>query len=280
MKIVNKHFLKAGGLLAALLVTLLTPGLGRADPLAVTVPAGYDLFQTVSSGTSYMGINFQGVPLGTFNFGGSIGTKTVDNTDTIVQRLNDATPGNNGITGLAIQALQLVSTTEVSLVPFGGSGVGYLYVTLDSNKTVTGGTDPTTGLARNTMQIFSATSGVGGTFNSYLDFNVDFSASLGGPILGTAQEMKLTTLGALWSPTPAPGSLVIDGVNKVVPLPVGDVNFYPCVDPATSLAVTCVHDASGAGHHTVKPAPEPSTFALFGAGLALFGYSRRKTIRS
>ena len=84
MKIFNKHFLKAGGLLAALLVTLLTPGLGRADVLK-----GYDFFQTDISSSS-LGIPFQGVPIGTCT-AGSCGTvpngTIVGNTDTIVHPL-------------------------------------------------------------------------------------------------------------------------------------------------------------------------------------------------
>src|SRR5438105_138265 len=66
------------GLLAALAV----PSVSRADN---RVAPGWDLFAT-QPGTSFMGVPFTGVPLGTFNFGGTIGTQPTGDTDTIVQR--------------------------------------------------------------------------------------------------------------------------------------------------------------------------------------------------
>ena len=74
---------------------LAQPSESRAD--TPPVDAGYDLFTTVPSETSYnfggaIGTqNLMGVPLGTYNFGGSIGTQSVPYTDTIVQRMSDVT---------------------------------------------------------------------------------------------------------------------------------------------------------------------------------------------
>ena len=249
MTIFNKHFLKAGGLLTAMLVTLLTPGLSWA------VPAGSDYFQTDPS--SYwrldgIPIPFQGVDVSGQNY------------DTVVQRTNAVTV-NGGITGLAIQTLQLVDPN------YFGVGIN-LYATLATNQSgLTGGT--MNGLAPNTMQINGVTSG-SGTFNSYLDFNVDFYSSTAldfsnptgtGTLVGTS-EVMLTALNVAWSSTvtPAGGSSICPpnyiGCHGVIPVLTGN-GFNP-----TPFYET---------------APEPSIFALFGAGLALFGYSRRKTaIRS
>src|SRR5256885_156155 len=62
-------------------------GAANASPV---VNPGFELFQSVT-GTTFGGVAFQGVPIGTFNFGGTIGVKAVGGTDTIVQRLAPAT---------------------------------------------------------------------------------------------------------------------------------------------------------------------------------------------
>ena len=54
-----KFFVVAGALLAAAAGSL----------VAQDVLPGYDLL-TTQPGTSYMGVAFEGVPLGTYNFGG------------------------------------------------------------------------------------------------------------------------------------------------------------------------------------------------------------------
>jgi hypothetical protein len=81
----------------------LTVGVANAGPV---VDPGFELYETLS-GTTFGGVAFQGVPIGTFNFGGTIGVQAVGGTDTIVQRLAPAT-------GTAIPTqlvdLQLMST--------------------------------------------------------------------------------------------------------------------------------------------------------------------------
>jgi|SRR5262245_17362279 len=66
---------------------MLTVGVANAGPVVNT---GFELYETLS-GTTFGGVAFQGVPIGTFNFGGTIGVKVVGETDTIVQRLAPAT---------------------------------------------------------------------------------------------------------------------------------------------------------------------------------------------
>lgn len=64
-------------------------GVANAGPV---VNPGYDLFESLPC-TTFGGVAFQGVPIGTFNFGGTIGTKSVGVTDRIIQRLAPAGAG-------------------------------------------------------------------------------------------------------------------------------------------------------------------------------------------
>jgi hypothetical protein len=99
-------------LLALLLGTLAifaSPSDGRAD---LTVDQGYDLLHTLP-GTSFMGVDFKGVPYGTFDFGAPFGVQNVGNADTIVHRLSDATvpaPGMSAAIDTELVGLQLEST--------------------------------------------------------------------------------------------------------------------------------------------------------------------------
>src|SRR3989442_924336 len=65
-----------------LLAALAAPSVSRAEN---KVALGWDLLET-QPGTTFGGVPFTGVPLGSFNFGGSIGVQPTGNTDTIVQR--------------------------------------------------------------------------------------------------------------------------------------------------------------------------------------------------
>ena len=62
----------------------------RAD---FEVEKGWDLWETDAGSTQFNGFAFEGVPLGTFDFGGSIGVQNVENADTIVQRFEPAVVG-------------------------------------------------------------------------------------------------------------------------------------------------------------------------------------------
>jgi hypothetical protein len=174
---------------ASLLTGLCLPTPSRAQP----VDAGYDLLTAVPGGATFDGINWQGVPLNTYNFGGSIGVQNVGNTDTIIQRLAAATVP--GTVSVQMDALQL----ESAVPAFGGN---YAYITLDPNYTSVG-----------TLTIESLPSaGSPGTFNDY--FNVYFDVrygSLSAPIEET-DGVALTGAG-FWSNDAPPGALTIPGVN-------------------------------------------------------------------
>src|SRR6266850_5311094 len=100
---------------------ILTVGVASAGPV---VNPGYDLFESLT-GTTFGGVAFQGVPIGSFNFGGTIGVKNVGVTDTIIQRL---APATGAAIPTAMIDFQLVSTAPTNF----GLGVGFYYITLQS----------------------------------------------------------------------------------------------------------------------------------------------------
>ena len=96
---------------------------------------GYDLFQSTTgttvpfpSGTQ----PFEGVPLGTFNFGGTIGVKNVGLTDTIVQRMGPPLADPGGIVPVEMLALQLHSVMPFDPDGPGGAPFAPYFITLHS----------------------------------------------------------------------------------------------------------------------------------------------------
>jgi hypothetical protein len=173
-----------------------------ASPIVNVLP-GYDLFET-TDGTNLNGIPLQGVPLGSYNFGGSIGVQSVGNADTIVQRLQTATapsvPGTAPTINLQMLALQMETVTPVDL----GAGLNNYFVTLQSVR----GGPATTGM----MDITFANS-AGGTFNSFFDVFYDIRVgALNGPIVNSS-DLTLTGTANTWSRTPPPSAVTINGVN-------------------------------------------------------------------
>ena len=75
--------------LALFLAVIIAPQTSQATTI---VNPGWDLFETLP-GTMFLGHEFTGVPLATFDFGGPIGRQNIGATDTIVQRLNQADGG-------------------------------------------------------------------------------------------------------------------------------------------------------------------------------------------
>lgn len=162
-----------------------------------TVHSGYDLFQTDPSSTIFNGVNFQGVPLGTYNFGG--GPVGVGNTDTIIQRTQDAVAagGSSATINAQIVALQLESVAPVN---------GHtLFLTLDPTMASTGQT---------TINFNS--NGTGGTFSSFFDVFFDLHTdSLNGTIEQKG-DIKLMSDGGMWSRIAPPGAVTINGINNLL----------------------------------------------------------------
>src|ERR1700737_2000421 len=92
---------------------------------STTVAAGWDLFQTVSPGTTFGGQEFEGVPLGSYDFGA--GAQPTANTDTIVHRLSAANAPSTTI-NIELTALQLKSVNPTDF----GLGPDFYYITLQS----------------------------------------------------------------------------------------------------------------------------------------------------
>jgi hypothetical protein len=228
--------------LAGLCGVLFVQTSSRAD----LVLPGYDLFTTVSNNTwVILGPNqyyFGGVPLGTYNFGGSNGVQNVGNTDTIMQRIGSS--GNGQTIPLQLDALQLVSTT-----PMFGPGV-YGYITLDPNYT-SGGT-----ITISNDFTFQT------SFDVYYDLHI---GSLDGTIYTSGEATDMTETGT-WQHDPPPGALLIQGVNYLLNGVNTSNDFWVpdgiCSNPSDS--------------HEVVPTPEPSGLALLCLGVLCLAIKTRR----
>jgi len=240
-------------------VAFLVFGLGLPQfSRATLVDAGWDLFLTDPGSTTFLGQHFEGVPLGTFDFGGSIGVKPVGNTDTIMQRLA-AGPGT-GIP-IALQAFELQSVNPFDPDGSGDAPLATYYVTLQSlhGGLASGGT----------VDIAENQAGTGGTFQSFFDVWFDVRAGgLNGDIVMSGT--KHFTGSGIWSHDAPAGALEIPGVNYLLDGADTAQDFWP-------VGLT-IHDA-GDGTHGVTPVPEPST-VIGGALLLLpFGASTLRLLR-
>jgi hypothetical protein len=236
-------------------------------PVTDVLP-GYDLFESIA-GTQFMGEPFEGVPIGSYNFGGSIGVQNTGPTDTIVQRLATASvpipslPNTASPISIQLDDLQLVSATPYS---FGGGPVGYYYITTQSQ-------DSDGPVSTGSMSIeFDSTAG--GTFTSSLDvfFDVHYGA-LNGPLVYQS-DLLLSNSGDAWGRVPPPGAVLINGANYLLNGVDDTEDFF--VNPPLIES-----HPSGAGTHVVQEAqvPEPATMGLAAvAGMLLLSRRRRSAI--
>jgi hypothetical protein len=275
------NVMKVRSTLCTLSATLVALGCAQTVR-AAQVALGSDYFQT-QPGTMF---NF-GPPIGTVDFtGNSIGPGA---TDTIVERLADATINGNSIP-IQIVALSLESTAPVSIGGFNYNAS----VTLDPSH-----------LGNDMGMMMIMGSSAGGTFNSFFDvfFEVQFAPINGGPSLAPFfDHVLLNNTGATWSPTPPPGAVIVKGPDDD---PVGAVGLPPtaadqmanlhdsCSDPTICLDSTIpevdffvvgnvIEDSSGMAHHVVTNSlntPEPGTFLSLAAFAAGFVWMRLKTKR-
>lgn len=252
-----------------------TLGIGAMTFLSITEPAsaisiaaGSDYLFTLSEGTVFQGISFEGAPIGP-----NAPKPAPGQTDTIIKRLNPLTSSNpNGdclavgpqcTTNIELVALSLVSVDPIELSP------GQFF---DVFATLSPGTAST-----GTMTINEDTF----TFSSTLDVFFDLNAApVGGGLLTPFQLGNMLTLevsNAPWSPNPTPIQLIVGGdypdshANLHTGLPPGFTDFFPGLSQ---------HDASGAAKHLVRPAviPEPST--ILGSVIAVGAAAALKKRRS
>ncbi|HME72507.1 MAG TPA: PEP-CTERM sorting domain-containing protein [Myxococcota bacterium] len=225
------------------------------------VAPGYDLFQTDAS-TFFAGLgNLMGVPVGSYNFGGSIGVQSTGLTDTIIQRTGDATPGSPTVQ-LVMDTLQLETVAPTNFL---GAGFGNYFVTLQ--PTSPAGGSPSTG----SLTVSWDGTGLAGTFSSTLDvfFDIHFGA-LNGPVVYSS-NLVLSQSGASWSDLPPAGAVLINGANQFLSGTPGDPtqDFLPGMFSETQ---------PGGDQHVVMPGtPEPSTAVLLGLGVAAIAVKRRRS---
>ena len=239
---------------AAFSATLLS--INPSASAALILP-GYDLFTTDPSGTNFGGVNFQGVPEGNYDFGGTIGIKNVGATDTIVQRLSSVT--TPGATTIQLSDLRLVSQTPANF----GLGVGTYYVTLQSLRNDSryhNMSDPANGPASTGTLSINPT-----TFDtSAYTVNFDFRfGAINGPVASSFSQ-SLNSTGNPWSTTPVPGEVLVDGVNHNLNGTDTSNDFY---------ASGTVHNGP---HAVVEAVPEPSMAAFGLALLCTAGIHRRR----
>lgn len=233
--------------------------LALAGPLRAggVVNAGYDLLQT-EPGTAFAGVDFVGVPLGTFDFGG--GPVATGLTDTIMQRLAPAAGPSQSIP-VEIVALQLVSATPVDF----GLGLGFYFITLQSAR----GGPASSG--QRTID-FGPEGSPHGTFSSFFDVFFDIRlGALDGPI-ALSDSLIVTADGVPWSHEPPPGAVQIPGVNTFLNGQDREADFFPI---GTFVETTL----TGATHalETATIVPEPASLAMAGlpALLGLVAARRR-----
>ena len=238
--------------LLSLVVFLLVPVIGRAG---TTIEPGFDLFVTdPSSSFKFVSpvwpnpqvVNFEGSPLGTFDFGS--GLVGVGDTDTIVKRTQIANLGGGSDTvDIELVALSLVSTAPVDL----GFGAGFelIFMTLHTSS-------PST---QSTMTIFDTGEGdPHGTFDSTRNFTFDIVGGIGGQY--ATIEVTPNSSSSPWRH--APGITVIDGVNHLL----NGVNESADLWPTELVEMS----ADGFLHRALIPATLPSVPTLSPAGLLVF----------
>ncbi len=206
---------------------------------AIEIAPGFDLFQTDSA--MFQGVEFEGVPLGGFDFGQQ-GPHDTGQADTIVRRLKDVPnglPGQAATIEIELVALSLRSVDPVDLGP--GLGPEHLLLNLSD-------TDRSPGFG-----IIHFDNDDGGTFDAFFDVFFDITTEDTGQSLGPGQT-QLSTEGASWGRIPAPGSVQIPGVNVLLNGADRRSDFHAGVQPVTGLVATPLCHQEALAIHCTVPA--------------------------
>ncbi len=241
--------------MATALATLVPGPTALAAPI---VDPGWSLFQTDPATTSFFGFAFEGVPLGDFDFGGTIGLETVGPTDTIIRRLS-AAADPSAMVATVVDAFQLRSVGEVSIL---GGPLGIYYLTLSSAR----GGPASTG----TMTIgFGPEGDPHGTYSSSFDLFVDIRLGSGfGPILDS-RLISIPDSGAVpWRHEPT-GPIQIPGVNV-------NLNGVDSQNDLWAIGMISKTTPNGSiGSHNAGAVPDAGgSLLLFGLALAGIGCAK------
>ena len=233
-----------------------SPGLSQAGNL-FPVESGYDLFRTLP-GATFHGIAFQGVPIGSFDFGSGLVNTSL--TDTIVLRTQDVLAAG-GTTNLSIKALQLKSVSPVTVASLVNET---LFVTLNALEQVEWEQEN----ASNNLMTIGTNKFATSNFRAYFDFRtggVD-GVILNDPNLFPDPEDRYVDLSGSNNPwaNEAPNyAFLIDGINHHLNGFDETGDFWP---------VGVLHT----GPHPVTSTPEPSTFVMAALGVFGLGFVHRR----
>lgn len=163
------------------------------------IASGWELLETTHVLT-LEGIQWKGVPLGTFDFGGQVGVREVGTADTVIRReFESETWPDQVCYNLVVEALQWVSVN-----PFdAGAGQDLHYITLSS---------PTGGGRLNTFVGWDG-QGVGPVCDHSVPIAFEVrKGALDGPVVRFGSAW-LGMMDMCWSAQSPTGALVLPGIN-------------------------------------------------------------------
>jgi hypothetical protein len=249
---------------------------------SLTVHSGWDLLVTVPSGTEFMGQNWQGVPIGNYNFGGN--TANAGIADTIIYRPQSAqvlVSGESATVLMEVAALQMRSVNPFDPDGGGPAPLSYYYITLagPSSGTVTINFDHEPGTPPH------------GWFSTEFDVNYALHlGSLDGDIVASGTEgFKLNS--GYWNHekvNPGGGVPLISGVNYLLNGADTSEDFHlafgpngagqdsGCNSPWYQHLARYGYDPA---KHGVTECPEPSTMFVGALLLLPFGASTIRMLR-
>lgn len=274
MKPIKQIHLGVGAMALAVSVTL-----APASHASFVVAPGFDLLETVTDGTFFAGVNWEGIPENVgddlcgerqFNFGA--GCEPTGNTDSIIQRLEEASVGGDGET--ATIDIELVALSLRSVEPINILGQGDEYVHARILKDLVSG-DYLFGSSFGSTMSITFDNMLGGTFTSVLNLIVDLIGESSGA-MGEA-EFVLGQDNALWDREPHEGAVIIPRINRFLNGQNSDDDFW-----SKGRADHC--DGPNKCHST-DPAtiPVPASLPLMAGALALVGAiaaKRRRKVAS